>query len=201
MVSPVHRSSIRPTSTAPEAQEIPSELSKDLFLLRDFTPYPEDLLSKAIKSYPWQGEMIARQTTSFGVPYTSIHVSYEERPFPPEVLELARAIGRTVGWTPNNCLVNYYASGGNSMGYHADDKNLMETGTGVAIVSIGAERTLSFRKIDDFTERFGLALPSGSLLYMSREMQDSWQHGVRKDASCESPRISFTFRKIPVPCS
>jgi alkylated DNA repair dioxygenase AlkB len=176
----------------------PTELQHDVLLMESFVERPEELFRKAITSYPWQNDMRARQTASFGAPYTSSHVNYPHREFPPEIWELLDRIERAVGWRPNNCLLNHYASGGNTMGFHSDDKSTMELGTGVVIVSLGAERALTFRKVGDPAQVFSVQLPSGSLFCMSRDMQDTWQHAVAKDLSCDTPRISLTFRKIPV---
>jgi len=192
----VSQANIKPEK--PAATTFPTELRNDVLLIQDFVEKPEQLLAKALTSYPWQNDMKARRTASFGAPYTSSHISYPHREFPQEILDLLGRIERAIGWRPNNCLLNHYASGANSMGFHSDDKNLMEPGTGVVIVSLGAERSLTFRKTGDVAQAFSVQLPSGSLFSMSREMQDSWQHAVTKDPSCDIPRISLTFRKIPI---
>jgi len=65
----------------------------------------------------------------------------------------------------------------------------------VAIVSIGVTRTLKFRGIENMEETKGYDLPSGSLIYMTNEVQDKWQHCIPK-SNTESGRISLTFRKM-----
>jgi alkylated DNA repair dioxygenase AlkB len=79
------------------------------------------------------------------------------------------------------------------MGFHADSTEELVAGTGIAIVSLGAERDLSFRSQADkhILERY--LLRSGSLLYMTPELQQSWKHGVLAQEGAEG-RISLTFR-------
>ncbi len=70
--------------------------------------------------------------------------------------------------------------------------------TGVAILSLGAERKLSFRSKMDQTQRFDYFLPKGTLLYMTQRTQDFWEHAVKK-AKIDEGRISLTFRRIIIP--
>ncbi len=193
--------SLAPAASSPKQVDsqplIPSELKSEAMLIKDFIPNPDILLTKAIETYPWQDDIKSRRTASFGAPYKSSHIEYPERAFPPELNELIDLIERAVGWRPNNCLLNLYNSGENSMGFHSDDKGAMADGTGVVIISLGAERSLTFRKVGDHEETFSVPLPSGSLFSMSREMQDTWQHALKKDKECADPRISMTFRSLP----
>ena len=71
----------------------------------------------------------------------------------------------------------------------------LEPGTGVAIVSLGAERILRFRRIDDKSITCDYLLPNGSLLYMPPEVQLEWKHGVPAQPETGS-RISLTFRRL-----
>lgn len=73
--------------------------------------------------------------------------------------------------------------------------SLMLSGTGVAIVSLGAMRSLTFRRCDDHQIRCDFPLPAGSLLYMDAGVQDNWQHAVRKEKDV-GPRMSLTWRAV-----
>ena len=79
------------------------------------------------------------------------------------------------------------------MGYHYDAIDELAPGTGVAIVSLGATRTLRFRLQDDREIEHPWPLPGGSLLYMPPELQHTWKHGVPRQPGA-GPRISLTFR-------
>ena len=63
----------------------------------------------------------------------------------------------------------------------------------IAVVSLGAERVITFRSQSDKERLERYLLPSGSLLVMSAEMQHDWKHAILADDSA-SGRISLTFR-------
>ena len=81
------------------------------------------------------------------------------------------------------------------MGFHSDATDELAPGTGVAIVSLGAERSITFQSKPDKQIERSYPLKSGSLLYMSAEVQDSWKHAILKQAET-GPKISLTFRQI-----
>lgn len=104
-------------------------------------------------------------------------------------------LGQKIGWTPNNCLVNFYPDGDATMGFHFDSLEPLEPGTGVAIVSLGEERILTFSRRDDKTVRVEQPMPSGSLLLMPAQVQDEWLHAVLKQPG-SGARMSLTFRRL-----
>jgi alkylated DNA repair dioxygenase AlkB len=69
-------------------------------------------------------------------------------------------------------------------------------GTGVAILSLGESRFIRYRSRCKPKREFDYLLESGSLLYMSQEMQEDWLHGIPKQEEKGGERISVTFRKI-----
>ena len=81
------------------------------------------------------------------------------------------------------------------MGFHSDTTSNLEEGTGIVIVSLGAEREITFRSKENYDVRHHYLLPNGSLFYMTQETQDYWTHAVKK-AKTDDPRISLTFRRI-----
>lgn len=112
--------------------------------------------------------------------------------------ELEPVCGRIqseLGFMPNNCLLNYYPDGQSSMGFHSDATEELAGGTGVAIVSLGAERQVVFRNKQDRSNEVSYGLPGGSLLYMPKELQFEWLHAIPK-APGAGPRISLTFRLL-----
>ena len=141
----------------------------------------------------WDERIRARKTASYGVPYNYAGLDYVERPFPPE-LEAVRALASArIGIEANNCLLNYYADGSSRMGFHADDTSGLVGG--VAIVSLGAQRTLRFRRTAQLDDRVNYVLAPGSLLYLPREVHLEWQHALPR-SSQRDPRISLTFRQV-----
>ena len=81
------------------------------------------------------------------------------------------------------------------MGYHSDNTDILSTGTGVVIVSVGSNRTLRFKNKNDNNNIIDYDLGNGSLFYMNDAVQLDWLHSIPKfDAA--GPRISLTFRDI-----
>ena len=93
----------------------------------------------------------------------------------------------------NSCLLNFYHSGGEGMGWHSDDEKSIVPGSSIACLSFGAERKFSFRH-KDTREGVSLLLENGSLLEMKGAIQENWQHQLPKSKRVLGPRISLTFR-------
>jgi alkylated DNA repair dioxygenase AlkB len=100
-----------------------------------------------------------------------------------------------LGFVPNNCMLNFYEDGNSSMGFHSDSSEELEAGTGVAIVSLGSVRSLVFRSKADKAIEHDYPLQPGSLVGMTKEVQDHWLHAIPKIEGA-GPRISLTFRSI-----
>jgi len=59
----------------------------------------------------WDRRMSSRLTTSFGVSYNYSDISYPDVSIPNYLDDLIVRINNVVGFTSNNCLVNYYTDG------------------------------------------------------------------------------------------
>lgn len=143
----------------------------------------------------WDERMKARKTASFGVAYDYSQITYPETAMPAALQKICLELKETLGFLPNNCLLNYYEDGLSSMGFHADSSEELAPGTGVAIISLGDVRTITFRSKSDKSVEFNYPLPSGSLLYMTKQIQDHWLHAIPKAINA-GERISLTFRAI-----
>lgn len=163
--------------------------------INDFYSSSDELLQFLRTNVKWDERMAARKTASFGNAYNYSQISYPFQPFPQELLNVIKEIEHTLGFTPNNCLINYYLDGKSRMGFHSDQTDILADGTGVAIVSLGATRTLRFRSIADEELTKDFDLESGSLIYMTQQVQHEWQHAIPKSDTA-SARMSLTFRKI-----
>ncbi|WP_010200744.1 alpha-ketoglutarate-dependent dioxygenase AlkB family protein [Psychrobacter sp. PAMC 21119] len=95
----------------------------------------------------------------------------------------------------NSCLLNYYPSGSDGMGYHADDEKELGDQPIIAALSLGATRKFVFKhkKTQDKVE---LYLESGQLIVMHGNTQAYWKHTVTKTKSVADGRISLTFRQM-----
>ena len=95
----------------------------------------------------------------------------------------------------NSCLLNYYPSGEDGMGYHADNERELGKQPVIASLSLGATRKFVFKhkKTQDKVE---LYLESGQLIVMHGETQNFWKHSITKTKKVATGRISLTFRQI-----
>ncbi len=95
----------------------------------------------------------------------------------------------------NSCLLNYYPSGEDGMGYHADDEKELGEQSIIASLSLGATRKFVFKhkKTQDKVE---LYLESGQLIVMHGDTQSFWKHSITKTKKVTTGRISLTFRQI-----
>lgn len=162
---------------------------------QDFLPDHEALFSALDQEVAWESRIKKRRTASFGVPFNYSGQVYDPVPMPPALEAICDRIEEEVGFRPNNCLLNYYGGGGSKMGFHVDATDHLSPGTGVVIVSLGADRSLTFRRIEDHEHTQEFRLTGGSLIFMPNEVQESWQHAVLKEPGA-GPRISLTFRKV-----
>ncbi|MEM9545212.1 MAG: alpha-ketoglutarate-dependent dioxygenase AlkB [Bacteroidota bacterium] len=168
-----------------------------LTYIDNFLDTPGELFTYLENNVEWDESMHSRKTASFGVPYNYSQIQYHYQPFPGAIENLIDLIEKNLGFKPNNCLINYYSNGKSTMGWHSDRTDILFDGTGVAIVSIGDTRVLRFREIDQKDNKVDYSLPSGSMIYMTKEVQNKWHHCIPKSVS-EGGRISLTFRKLLV---
>ena len=161
----------------------------------DFVPDAPALFADLTKNIAWDETMRARKTASFGVPYNYAQMNYPAQNFPTQIAALLSQLEAKIGWLPNNCLVNFYADGDSTMGFHADATDILQDSTGVAIVSLGDNRVLTFKNIADKSIIFEQPMPDGSLLLMSAQTQSAWLHGILKQADAAA-RMSLTFRRL-----
>jgi len=94
----------------------------------------------------------------------------------------------------NYALLNYYRNGKDYIGYHSDDERDLISGSSIASLSLGAERTFIFksRKNSEITKSMELA--NGSLLVMMKDTQKNWKHSLPKRLKIQQSRLNITFR-------
>ena len=117
----------------------------------------------------------------------------EPRPFGPVAGALLARVQARAGIGFNHLLANRYRTGGDSMGFHADDEPELGPDPVVASVSLGLARRLVFKPRRG-GETFALDLGHGALLIMGGTCQRHYVHGVPRQPAVEGERISLTFR-------
>jgi alkylated DNA repair dioxygenase AlkB len=138
------------------------------------------------------------------------------RPIPPALNTLRLLTEASTGETFNFCLVNYYASGSDSISYHSDDERFLGPEPAIASFSLGATRDFLLRhkppaptmapSPEQEALRQAYAKPrkyelkSGDMLLMRGKTQERWLHSIpkRSGKGTEKGRINITFRKAMV---
>ncbi len=108
----------------------------------------------------------------------------------------------------NACLLNFYPSGSEGMGYHADDEKELGDQPLIAALSLGATRKMLFKHTSNNTnltqndvaaskktlDKVELYLTSGQVIVMAGTTQQYWKHSITKTTTVSEGRISLTFR-------
>ncbi|KAJ4267438.1 hypothetical protein NW762_003545 [Fusarium torreyae] len=143
-------------------------------------------------------------------------------PFSPTVLAIKNETEKHLGHSLNHVLIQYYRDGNDYISEHSDKTLDIVKGSYIANVSLGAERTMTFRtkkkdKDPSKTESPSPAdlkrniqrakLPDNSLCRLGLKSNMKWLHAIRQDKrhknekstaelAYEGGRISLTFRQI-----
>lgn len=93
----------------------------------------------------------------------------------------------------NGVLLNYYRSGADKIGLHADaERDLLVDGP-IASLSFGATYRFVLRH-NQTREKVVVPLTSGSLLVMEGTTQRFWKHEIPAEPRCDKGRINLTMR-------
>ena len=166
-----------------------------ILYIEKFIENPNELFERLQDYVIWDTRMNARKTASFGKAYNYSQIEYPYQDLLPEINLIITKLEPIVGFKPNNCLINYYENGKSKMGFHSDQIDILESNTGIAILSIGTTRLLTFKNIENREKILNYELTNGSLIYMTQEIQKEWQHAIPKTET-ENGRMSLTFRKL-----
>lgn len=95
----------------------------------------------------------------------------------------------------NACLLNFYPTGEQGMGYHADDEKELGDEPIIASVSLGAARKFVF-KHRITKDKVEIPLENGQLIVMRGHTQRHWLHSLPKTKKVSEGRINLTFRHL-----
>jgi alkylated DNA repair dioxygenase AlkB len=166
------------------------------------------LFEKLLKEVSWQQQNIKlfgkeipqpRLTAFFaekGISYTYSGLQLKPETFSSEILDLKQQTEEVSGFEFNTCLANLYRDGNDSMGWHADDEQVLGKNPVIASISLGGVRSFQFKHKTNKNLKEKIELQHGSLLIMKGSMQHYWKHQLPKTKKEVSPRINLTFRKI-----
>ncbi|CAM1507234.1 Fc.00g068750.m01.CDS01 [Cosmosporella sp. VM-42] len=140
-----------------------------------------------------------------------LYSRYPPRPIPKCLDELRLSTEAATGCTFNFCLVNYYASGSDSISYHSDDEQFLGRDPAIASFSLGARRDFlmkhkpalpgNAKAASSDAKPLKLPLGSGDMVLMRGRTQSSWLHSIPKRTGKnqeDGGRINITFRKAMV---
>ena len=167
----------------------------NIVIIENFINDADSMFAEIRDRVNWDERMKARRTASFGVSYNYSGMIYPETTMMKCLIPVCDQIESKIGFRPNNCLMNYYLDGNSTMGYHSDSAEELQEGTGVAIISLGAARSISYRSKLDIDRKVKYRLKNGALLYMDNDVQTKWMHAILKEKGV-GERISLTFRNI-----
>lgn len=117
-----------------------------------------------------------------------------------EVLSMMEKLNSDFGYKFNVCVLNYYKSEKEHLGWHADDSPEQDLTHPIAVISFGAEREIWTKKrgfSGQIPEKDKYLLTPGSLFVMPGGFQDDNLHKIPKPGKKCEGRISLTFRLIP----
>ncbi|GGF37327.1 alpha-ketoglutarate-dependent dioxygenase AlkB [Subtercola lobariae] len=158
----------------------------------------DELFERLAQRVPWKADSREMYDRVVAVPRL---VSWfgPESALPDAVLERAQLdlnehYGRPKGQVFETAGLCFYRTGEDSVAWHGDRVGrLINRDTMVAIVSVGAERTLSVRpKGGGEVRRF--AVGHGDLVVMGGSCQRTHEHAILKTKQAVGPRISVQFR-------
>ncbi|KLU83649.1 DNA repair family protein [Magnaporthiopsis poae ATCC 64411] len=212
---------------------IPPRASKELFeFLRATLPFYRveyDIKRGGIQTHI----RTPRYTTVFGLDDTSrfdehgnvvdvktgvevppgAYARYAPRPVPKCLDDLRVACEAATDCSFNFCLVNYYASGADSIAFHSDDERFLDPDPAIASLSLGAQRDFLLKRkpvAPGAEDRDGkapeaaqlkLPLASGDMILMRGKTQANWLHSIPKRTGrnqMDGGRINITFRRAMV---
>lgn len=138
--------------------------------------------------------------------------TYPPRPIPKCLAELRRSAEAATGCSFNFCLVNYYASGSDSISFHSDDEQFLGPDPAIASFSLGARRDFLMKHKPPrpnalvntpsiSAKPLKLPLGSGDMILMRGRTQSNWLHSIPKRSGKnqeDGGRINITFRKAMV---
>ncbi|KAK3994984.1 putative alpha-ketoglutarate-dependent dioxygenase [Cladorrhinum sp. PSN332] len=130
---------------------------------------------------------------------------YAPRPIPQCLDQLRRSTEAATNQKFNFCLVNYYASGSDSISFHSDDERFLGTEPAIASFSLGAARDflMKHKPIPPSPpQQLKLSLASGDMVLMRGKTQANWLHSIPKRTGKKTEhdggRINITFRRAVV---
>lgn len=139
-----------------------------------------------------------------------LYDKYPPRPIPKCLDDLRKSTEAATDCKFNFCLVNYYASGSDSISFHSDDERFLGPDPAIASFSLGARRDFLMKhkpipaqnvEMPPSSKPLKLPLGSGDMILMRGTTQSKWLHSIPKRTGRnqeDGGRINITFRRAMV---
>jgi alkylated DNA repair dioxygenase AlkB len=150
----------------------------------------DTLFDELLETAPWKAFERPMYDRVVDVPRLETRTWHDR---PPIVRRMARCLGRRYGVELPSLSANLYRDGNDSVAWHGDRIGRVRADAVVAILSLGATRTLLLRP-NGGGPSSSFALHSGDLLVQGGTCQRTYEHCVPKRAHA-GPRISVMFRQ------
>lgn len=129
--------------------------------------------------------------------YTYSGTTKTALPWTAQLRTLKALVEQRTANTYNSCLLNFYHSGNEGMGWHSDDEKSLAHHAPIASLSFGAGRKFRL-KHKHLPLNISILLEHGSLLVMKDATQSFWLHSLPKSTRIAAPRVNLTFRTIEI---
>ncbi|MHA7880073.1 MAG: alpha-ketoglutarate-dependent dioxygenase AlkB family protein [Saccharospirillum sp.] len=190
-----------------EPETLLEEASGRLIVYRKWWPDCELWLQRLVDELPWQQSRIQVYGREHPIPrleawlgeagvrYHYSGQTLQAPGWPAFIQPLVQAVQHQARVPFNAVLANWYRSGQDGMGWHADNEPELGPNPTVASLSFGARRDFRLRRNEHHKETLTVPLAAGDLLIMAGALQHHWQHALPKRAHAED-RVSLTFRRV-----
>lgn len=182
--------------------------------------HADALLNDLRRNLPWQNltvrvfgkTFLQPRLTHFeadeGVQYGYAGLTLSGSPWCPELLSLKHLIEHRTKWKFNAVLCNFYQSGQDAMGWHADDESELGPLPSIASISLGGSRDFSvrlkhqglpfatFKNVKPLRTVLKIRLSHRDLLLMWGASQALSQHCIPRSRRDNDFRLNLTYRHI-----
>jgi len=145
----------------------------------------------------WRSERRLMYDREVDVPRLVASYALDDPDLPGELRAAARVARRLAGCEFNSAGLNLYRDQRDSVAAHNDKLHELTPGAPIALLSLGAARTMTIRTKTTPRRSIQLELEPGSVLLMTYAIQQHFDHGIPKAAVPVGQRISVAFRQRP----
>lgn len=141
-----------------------------------------------------------RKSCTMGAPYSYSGISQDPVPIPDEMMPLLKRL-QVVTKIPYlelkdrlGIVINWYDSGDEHIGWHADDEPCIDQTYAITSVSFGATRDFKIRDKKDSKSTYTITLRNSDVLIMYPGMQSKYKHSLPKRKCVDKFRCNITIR-------